>query len=99
MTVPRSCPAAASVVVAEQRPAQAAAVWMRAFLAAISYFHRVAYSSAIPSSEIRNVSRIDPGRLPPDSVSTRGCTYCWARRTAMKFSGTNAPATIENTLA
>src|SRR5690242_6371230 len=45
---------------------------MRASFAAISYFHSVAYSSATPTSEITNVSPIDPGRWPPVSVSTRG---------------------------
>ena len=72
---------------------------MRAFLAAISYFQSVTYSSVIPTSEIRKVRRIEPGRLPPASVRTRGWTYCWARRTAMKLSGTNAPATTAKTLA
>ena len=47
-------------------------ICMRAFLAAISYFHSVAYRSAMPISETRKVSRIGPGRLPPPSVSTRG---------------------------
>src|SRR5262249_248643 len=45
---------------------------MRLFLAAISYFHRVTNSSAIAARATRNVSRMEPGSLPPVSVRTRG---------------------------
>ena len=40
---------------------------------------------------------MSPGRLPPVCDSTRGCVYASASRTAMKLSGTNAPAVIANT--
>ena len=53
----------------------------------------------MPISETRNVSRIEPGIEPPVVDSTRGCTSDCAIRTAMKFSGTNAPATIAKTAA
>ena len=43
-----------------------------AFLAVSSSFQSVTYSSAIASSDTRNVSRIEPGRLPPVVESTRG---------------------------
>src|SRR5436190_7670809 len=64
-----------------------------------SYFHSVTNSVAIASTETRNVSRIAPGIEPPVALRTRGGVNDWASRTARKFSGTNAPATIENTAA
>ena len=64
-----------------------------------SYFHSVTNSSAMPASETRNVSRIEPGIAPPVVLSTRGWMSDSASRTAMKFSGTNAPPTIANTAA
>jgi hypothetical protein len=40
---------------------------------------------------------MSPGIDPPVAESTRGWLNDSARRTAAKFSGTNAPATIANT--
>src|SRR5262249_20269635 len=62
----------------------------RTRLAVSSYLHRVAYRSATATSETANVSAIWGGRLEV-LPSTRGCRYALDRRTAMKFSGTNAP--------
>ena len=54
-------------------------------------------SNAIAMMQTKNVKRMSPGMSPPVSERTRGCVYCSARRTAMKLSGTNAPAVIANT--
>ena len=40
---------------------------------------------------------MSPGIAPPVVLSTRGCASDSASRTAMKLSGTNAPATIAKT--
>jgi hypothetical protein len=64
-----------------------------------SYLTSVTNSTAIASSEVMNVRRISPGIEPPVALSTRGCVNDSASRTARKFSGTNAPATIEKTAA
>ena len=69
---------------------------MRVRLAASSYEHNVANSSAIAPSDTPNVNAIGGGRFE-ELPSTRGCRYSVDRRTARKFSGTNAPATIANT--
>ena len=42
---------------------------------------------------------MSPGIAPPVVLSTRGWGSDSAIRTAMKLSGTNAPATIANTEA
>ena len=52
---------------------------------------------AIPAIETRNVRSISGGRPPSAVANTRGWTSDSARRTAMKLSGTNAPAVIANT--
>jgi hypothetical protein len=66
-------------------------------LDASSYFHSVTNRQAMPTSATRNVSRMSPGIDPPVWLSTRGWASDSAIRTAMKLSGTNAPATIANT--
>src|SRR4051812_3325280 len=73
---------------------------IEACLEVSSYFHSVTASTAMATSETRKVRRISPGRSPPEALSTRGCVLAsWAKRTAMKFTGTQAPAMIENTAA
>ena len=71
--------------------------WIVADLEASSYFHSVTNRQAMPAIATRNVSRMSPGIEPPVVPSTRGCTSDSAIRTAMKFSGTNAPQTIAKT--
>ena len=62
-----------------------------------SYLFSGTNSSAMPTSEIRNVSRIGRGIEPPVVLSTRGWVGDSAARTAMKLSGTKAPAVIAKT--
>ena len=58
---------------------------------------RVSHSSDIPAKQTRNVIHILAG-IPPSAVAnTRGWTRLSAMRTAMKLSGTKAPAVIANT--
>ena len=71
--------------------------WIEADLDASSYFHSVTNRHAMPASATRNVIRMSPGIAPPVVLRTRGCVSDSAIRTAMKLSGTNAPATIANT--
>src|SRR3954447_13185238 len=66
-----------------------------ACLEASSYLHRVTNSSAMPASDTAKVKAICPGRLLVES-NVRGWVSAWAIRTAMKFSGTNAPPTMLN---
>ena len=72
---------------------------MRVCFADSSYLQSVTNSTAMPASETRNVIRIEPGIEPPVVPSTRGCVKASAARTAMKFSGTKAPATTAKTEA
>ena len=51
----------------------------------------------MPASATRKVRSISPGSPPSLVANTRGCTSDSARRTAMKLSGTKAPAVIANT--
>ena len=51
----------------------------------------------MPAKQTRNVSHMSPGRPPSTVPNVRGWTSDWAALTAMKLSGTNAPAVIAKT--
>ena len=56
----------------------------------------VVQSSAMPARQTRKANIMSPGR-PPEEEKVRGWIRGSARRTAMKLSGTKAPAMIANT--
>ena len=51
----------------------------------------------MPAKQTRNVNHIFAGRPPSPVANMRGWTSVSASRTAMKLSGTKAPAVIANT--
>ena len=73
--------------------------WPEALFAVSSNLTSVTQSSAIAARLTRKVNIIEPGRPPLAVAKTRGCTRLWAIRTAMKLSGTKAPAVIAKTEA
>src|SRR5215212_10609792 len=73
--------------------------WPEALFAVSSNLTRVVQSRAIAASEQRKASIISPG-IPPSAVAkVRGWTRLCAIRTAMKLSGTKAPAVTAKTEA
>jgi len=53
----------------------------------------------MPTKQTRKVNSIESGRPPSEVAKTRGWITLSAILTAMKFSGTNAPAVIATALA
>src|SRR3954452_7888777 len=70
-----------------------------ALFAVSSNFTSVTQSSAIAARQQRKVSIISPGSPPSAVAKVRGWTRLCAIRTAMKLSGTKAPAVIAKTEA
>src|SRR5262249_29190697 len=71
--------------------------WPRVLFAVSSNLTRVTQSSAIAVRLTRKTNIISPGRPPFAVPKVRGWTRLWAIRTAMKLSGTKAPAVIAKT--
>src|SRR5699024_2186480 len=68
-----------------------------ALFAVSSSLTSVTQSSATAARQTRKVNIIEPGRPPLVVAKTRGWTRLCAIRTAMKLSGTKAPAVIAKT--
>src|SRR5690349_13656419 len=73
--------------------------WPEALFAVNSNLTSVVQSRAIAASETRKVNIISPGRPPSAVAKVRGWTRLCAIRTAMKLSGTKAPAVTAKTEA